>query len=74
MRQARVDTRVTATTCARTEHASASEVGDEIVTATVRNPQGVIVGFLYNLTSLRRDPARSDREIWRHRYDQRIAQ
>ena len=30
------------------EHAPASEVGDEIVTATVRTPQGAIVGFIYN--------------------------
>ena len=31
-----------------TEHAPAAEVGDEIVTATVRTPQGTIVGFIYN--------------------------
>jgi catechol 2,3-dioxygenase-like lactoylglutathione lyase family enzyme len=31
-----------------TEHAPATEVGDGIVTATVRTPQGVILGFIYN--------------------------
>jgi len=31
-----------------TEHVPASEVGDGIVTATVRNPHGAIVGFIYN--------------------------
>jgi catechol 2,3-dioxygenase-like lactoylglutathione lyase family enzyme len=31
-----------------TEHTPASEVGDDIVTATVRTPQGSIVGFIYN--------------------------
>jgi catechol 2,3-dioxygenase-like lactoylglutathione lyase family enzyme len=31
-----------------TEHAPASAVGDGIVTATVRTPQGTIVGFIYN--------------------------
>ena len=31
-----------------TEHVPAAEVGDEIVTATVRTPQGEIVGFIYN--------------------------
>jgi catechol 2,3-dioxygenase-like lactoylglutathione lyase family enzyme len=31
-----------------TEHTPAAEVGDEIVTATVRTPQGTIVGFIYN--------------------------
>jgi hypothetical protein len=29
-------------------HTAASEVGDEIVTATVTTPQGAIVGFIYN--------------------------
>ena len=37
-----------AVTHGATEHVPASEVGDEIVTATVRTPQGVIVGFIYN--------------------------
>jgi catechol 2,3-dioxygenase-like lactoylglutathione lyase family enzyme len=31
-----------------TEHVPASEVGDGIVTATVRTPHGTIVGFIYN--------------------------
>jgi catechol 2,3-dioxygenase-like lactoylglutathione lyase family enzyme len=31
-----------------TEHVPATEVGDEIVTGTVRSPQGAIVGFIYN--------------------------
>ena len=31
-----------------TIHTPASEVGDDIVTATVRTPQGSIVGFIYN--------------------------
>jgi catechol 2,3-dioxygenase-like lactoylglutathione lyase family enzyme len=31
-----------------TEHVAESEVGDDIVTATVRTPQGTIVGFIYN--------------------------
>jgi len=31
-----------------TEHTPASNVGDDIVTATVRTPQGAIVGFIYN--------------------------
>src|SRR5262249_28527971 len=31
-----------------TEHAPVTEVGDGIVTATVRNPQGMIVGFIHN--------------------------
>jgi catechol 2,3-dioxygenase-like lactoylglutathione lyase family enzyme len=31
-----------------TEHTPASEVGDGIITATVRDPQGVIVGFIHN--------------------------
>lgn len=31
-----------------TEHTRASEVGEGIVTATVRTPHGVIVGFIYN--------------------------
>ena len=30
------------------EHVAASEVGDGIVTATVRTPHGVIVGFIFN--------------------------
>ena len=30
------------------EHVPESEVGDEIVTATVRTPDGTIVGFIYN--------------------------
>ena len=29
-------------------HTPASEVGEGIVTATVREPQGVVVGFIYN--------------------------
>jgi predicted enzyme related to lactoylglutathione lyase len=29
-------------------HSPATEVGDGIVTATVRTPQGAIVGFIYN--------------------------
>ena len=31
-----------------TVHVPASEVGDDIVTATVRTPSGEIVGFIYN--------------------------
>jgi len=31
-----------------TEHVPAAEVGDGIVTATVRTPHGAIVGFIYN--------------------------
>ncbi len=31
-----------------TIHVPAAEVGDDIVTATVRTPQGPIVGFIYN--------------------------
>jgi predicted enzyme related to lactoylglutathione lyase len=31
-----------------TVHTAASEVGDGIVTATVRSPQGAIVGFIFN--------------------------
>ena len=31
-----------------TVHVAASEVGDDIVTATVRTPGGEIVGFIYN--------------------------
>jgi predicted enzyme related to lactoylglutathione lyase len=31
-----------------TVHTAPSEVGDDIVTATVRSPQGSIVGFIYN--------------------------
>ncbi len=31
-----------------TEHVPASEVGDDIVTATVRTPHGSIVGFIAN--------------------------
>lgn len=31
-----------------TEHSPATEVGEGIVTATVRTPQGSIVGFIYN--------------------------
>ncbi|HEV7525444.1 MAG TPA: VOC family protein [Acidimicrobiia bacterium] len=31
-----------------TEHVPAAEVGDGIVTATVRTPLGSIVGFIYN--------------------------
>ncbi len=31
-----------------TEHVAASEVGDGIVTGSVRSPQGAIVGFIYN--------------------------
>ena len=31
-----------------TVHTPAAEVGDEIVTATVRTPHGAIVGFIYN--------------------------
>jgi catechol 2,3-dioxygenase-like lactoylglutathione lyase family enzyme len=31
-----------------TEHVAASEVGDGIVTATVRTPHGAIVGFIFN--------------------------
>ena len=30
------------------EHVAESKVGDDIVTATVRSPQGAIVGFIYN--------------------------
>ncbi len=29
-------------------HVPAAEVGDDIVTATVRTPQGAIVGFIFN--------------------------
>lgn len=31
-----------------TEHTPASDVGEGIVTATVRSPQGSIVGFIFN--------------------------
>jgi catechol 2,3-dioxygenase-like lactoylglutathione lyase family enzyme len=31
-----------------TEHAPATEVGDEIVTGTVRTPHSGVVGFIYN--------------------------
>jgi len=31
-----------------TEHVAASEVGEGIVTGSVRSPQGAIVGFIYN--------------------------
>jgi catechol 2,3-dioxygenase-like lactoylglutathione lyase family enzyme len=31
-----------------TEHVAASEVGDQIVTGSVRTPQGAILGFIYN--------------------------
>jgi catechol 2,3-dioxygenase-like lactoylglutathione lyase family enzyme len=31
-----------------TEHSPMTDVGDGIVTATVRTPQGVIAGFIYN--------------------------
>ena len=31
-----------------TEHSPATEVGDGIVTATIRTPLGSIVGFIYN--------------------------
>jgi predicted enzyme related to lactoylglutathione lyase len=31
-----------------TEHVPASEVGGGIVTATVRTPQGAILGFIHN--------------------------
>ncbi len=31
-----------------TEHAAATDVGDGIVTASVRSPQGAIVGFIRN--------------------------
>ncbi len=31
-----------------TEHTAATEVGEGIVTGTVRSPQGAIVGFIYN--------------------------
>ena len=31
-----------------TVHVPASEVGDDIVTATVRTPGGEILGFIYN--------------------------
>ena len=34
--------------CGATEHAPIAEVGDDIVTATIRTPQGTIVGFIYN--------------------------
>jgi hypothetical protein len=37
-----------AVTRGATEHVPASEVGDGIVTATVRTPQDTIVGFIYN--------------------------
>jgi catechol 2,3-dioxygenase-like lactoylglutathione lyase family enzyme len=30
------------------EHTAISDVGEDIVTATVRTPQGAIVGFIYN--------------------------
>jgi catechol 2,3-dioxygenase-like lactoylglutathione lyase family enzyme len=30
------------------EHVAASEVGDQIVTGSVRTPQGAILGFIYN--------------------------
>lgn len=30
------------------EHVPESQVGEDIVTATVRTPQGAIVGFIYN--------------------------
>jgi catechol 2,3-dioxygenase-like lactoylglutathione lyase family enzyme len=30
------------------EHTPLSDVGDDIVTATVRTPEGAIVGFIYN--------------------------
>jgi hypothetical protein len=29
-------------------HTPAAEVGDDIVTASVRTPQGAILGFIYN--------------------------
>ncbi len=31
-----------------TEHTPATEVGDGIITATVRAPDGAVVGFIYN--------------------------
>jgi hypothetical protein len=31
-----------------TEHVAESNVGEDIVTATVRTPEGAIVGFIYN--------------------------
>jgi catechol 2,3-dioxygenase-like lactoylglutathione lyase family enzyme len=31
-----------------TEHVAEAHVGDNIVTASVRSPQGAIVGFIYN--------------------------
>jgi catechol 2,3-dioxygenase-like lactoylglutathione lyase family enzyme len=31
-----------------TEHVAASEVGDGIVTGSVRSPSGALVGFIYN--------------------------
>lgn len=31
-----------------TEHTPATEVGDDIVTATVRTPTGAILGFIFN--------------------------
>ncbi|MGI8577963.1 MAG: VOC family protein [Nocardioidaceae bacterium] len=33
---------------AATEHTPVSEVGDGIVTATVRTPQGVVLGLIFN--------------------------
>jgi catechol 2,3-dioxygenase-like lactoylglutathione lyase family enzyme len=35
-------------TAGATEHSPATEVGDGIVTATIRTPHGAIVGFIYN--------------------------
>lgn len=35
-------------TAGATEHSAATEVGDGIVTATIRTPHGAIVGFIYN--------------------------
>ena len=37
-----------ATAAGATEHTPAAEVGDGIVTATVRTPAGVILGLIYN--------------------------
>jgi len=31
-----------------TEHTPVSDVGDGIITATVRTPQGAVVGLIYN--------------------------
>jgi catechol 2,3-dioxygenase-like lactoylglutathione lyase family enzyme len=31
-----------------TEHTAIAEVGDGIITATVRTPQGAVVGFIFN--------------------------